>query len=433
MCLSVLQRRGEATALAAASELLELIDDGGEAAAKELFQVFARDLGVNRQDVLNAATAYEQEDTWRRLQALMDALEPRRQELLRRLNMVPGGTKAIVKLRERLLPLLADDPELAPVDADFLHLLSSWFNRGFLTLQRISWDSPASLLDKIQEYEAVHEIADWHDLRRRLDVDRRCFAFFHPSLEGEPLIFIEVALRTELTSSIQDILDQGSPRLAAEAATHAIFFSINNSQTGLRGVSFGNFLIKQVVGELQNELPNLRVFSTLSPVPNFRRWLSGALARGEVDLPETTLAELRALCDKNIRTPEDIAPYQDTLLALCARFLSAAETTPKERDPVARFHLGNGARLERLNWAGDISAKGMAQSFGILANYFYELASLEENHEAFYSADRVTVSTQISKLLARRPEKSAAANDRKKADRQSDRKNRDDHTLTQGR
>jgi len=404
MCLSILQRRGEATALAAASELLERIASDGADAETELLQVFAGELGVDRPAVLAAATAYQEQDDWRRLQALMRVLEPRRQELLRRLNMVPGGTKAIIKLRERLLSLLAKDSAFLPVDADFLHLLSSWFNRGFLTLQRINWDSPASLLDKIKEYESVHEIADWHDLRRRLETDRRCFAFFHPSLPDEPLIFIEVALRQELTASIQDILDQGSARLPATDATHAIFFSINNCQTGLRGVSFGNFLIKQVVVELQNELPNLRVFATLSPIPGFRKWLAGAIARDEVDLPEPQLSGLRDLCERKAPGIEEIEPFKDNLLALCARYLGTTEIPARERDPVARFHLGNGARLERLNWAGDLSAKGLGQSFGILVNYFYDLASLEENHEAFTNADRLIASSQIAKMLPRRAE-----------------------------
>jgi malonyl-CoA decarboxylase len=308
---------------------------------------------------------------------------------------------------------------MAPVDADFLHLLSSWFNRGFLTLQRISWDSPASLLDKVKEYEAVHEIADWHDLRRRLDVDRRCFGFFHPSLAGEPLIFIEVALRQELSSSIQEILDQGSPRLVADAATHAIFFSISNCQAGLRGVSFGHFLIKQVVVELQKELPNLQVFSTLSPIPGFRKWLAGNLASGDIDMPEAPVIGLQQLCAKKAITPEDIAPYQEVLIALCARYLSSIDVAKKERDPVARFHLGNGARLERLNWQGDISQKGMAQSFGILVNYFYDLASLEENHEAFYNAERVTVSSQIAKMLVPRPDNVAVAGERRATERKT--------------
>jgi malonyl-CoA decarboxylase len=413
MCLSVLQRRGEATALAAASVLVDRLNDGDAATEEEFYRVFAHELGVDRAAVLKAAAAYEKADSWRHLQSLMQALEPPRQELLRRLNMVPGGTRAIIGLRERLLPKLASDPAMAAVDADFLHLLSSWFNRGFLTLQRISWDSPASLLDKIKKYEAVHPIADWHDLQRRLDVDRRCFAFFHPALEGEPLIFIEIALRRELSSSIQEILDQASPRLAEEAATHAIFFSISNCQMGLRGVSFGHFLIKQVVVELQQELPNLQVFSTLSPIPNFRKWLSAVLAGDGLEMPETIRAGLRALCAQKTADLEDIEPYKDVLLTLCARFLGLNEVPPKERDPVAKFHLGNGARLERLNWAGDISANGLAQSFGILVNYFYDLASLEENHEAFYTADRLATSSQVAKLLTRKIEAAATATRRK--------------------
>lgn len=399
MCSRVLSRRGEATALAAASELVSRLERSETVEKEAFFRILIDRFAVDREAVLSAADAYREQNDWQSLQRLAHAVEPPRQELLRRLNMAPGGTEMIVRLREYLLQRLPDNPALRPVDADFLHLLNSWFNRGFLFLRRIDWNSPAALLEKVKRYEAVHEIIDWSDLRRRLDLDRRCFGFFHPSLEDEPLIFIEVALGQELHGSIQRILDQSVVPVEPAAATHAIFFSINNCQVGLRGVSFGHFLIKQVVVELQREFPKLRVFSTLSPIPSFCSWLKAALKNGQLSsLSPGTAAGLAQLLESETWSIDDLEPYREVLLALCARYLSGRATDGRQLDPVAKFHLGNGARLERLNWKGDLSHKGLRQSFGILVNYFYELESLELNHEAFVTEGRIALSKDMTKL-----------------------------------
>jgi malonyl-CoA decarboxylase len=413
LCTRVLAQRGEATALAAASELAARLEHLTPAEETRFFQILATRFGADREKILAAAEAYRQEESPAHLRQLGEAVEAPRQELLRRLNMAPGGTGAIVHLRERLLGRLAEDPALRAVDADFQHLLGSWFNRGFLYLERIDWDSPASLLEKIKRYESVHEIATWSDLRRRLAPDRRCFAFFHPALKDEPLIFIEVALGRELAASIQPIIDPNASALDPATATHAIFFSITNSLTGLRGISFGNFLIKQVVVELQRELPQLKTFATLSPIPSFRGWLgSGLASEPGLDLEPSEQQALSALLQRPAIDSVDLAPLRDTLTGLCARYLGGGLGGPRPADPVARFHLGNGARLERINWLGDVSAKGMQQSFGMLVNYYYDLDNLELNHEAFAEEGKVALSKELARLLAAKPRPKARPNDK---------------------
>jgi malonyl-CoA decarboxylase len=411
LCDHVLARRGEATALASASALAARLEHLKPAEEASFFQALAERFGPDRDKVLAAAEAYRKDGSPVHLRKLSEAVEAPRQELLRRLNMAPGGTRVIVDLREKLLKRVAKNPALRAVDADFQHLLGSWFNRGFLHLERIDWNSPASLLEKIERYESVHEIAGWTDLRRRLASDRRCFAFFHPALEDEPLIFIEVALGRQLAASIQPIIDPNAPILDVATATHAIFYSINNSLAGLRGISFGNFLIKQVVIELQRELPQLKTFATLSPVPSFRDWLSAALL--EADGLARDPAERQALAGL-LRKPAadtvEVAPLRETLTGLCARYLGGAVKAMRS-DPVARFHLGNGARLERINWLGDVSPKGMQQSFGMLVNYYYDLDSLEFKHEAFAEEGRIALSKDLARDLARL----AAARPRPKA------------------
>jgi malonyl-CoA decarboxylase len=413
LCARVLARRGEATALAAASELAARLERLTPDEELKFFHTLAERFGADREKVLAAAEAYRRDGSPAQLRKLGDAVEAPRQELLRRLNMAPGGTRAIVHLRERLLGHLPEDPALRAVDADFQHLLGSWFNRGFLYLERIDWNSPASLLEKIKQYEAVHEIAGWSDLRRRLASDRRCFAFFHPALEDEPLIFIEVALGRELASSIQPIIDPDASPLDPTKATHAIFFSINNSLAGLRGISFGNFLIKQVVVELQRELPQLKTFATLSPIPSFRQWLGTALvSMPGLDLEPAERDVLSALLQKPSIDPAELAPLRETLTGLCARYLAGVIGGPRPADPVARFHLGNGARLERINWLGDVSAKGMQQSFGMLVNYYYDLDNLELNHEAFAEEGKVALSKELVRITAARPRPKARPNDK---------------------
>jgi len=314
--------------------------------------------------------------------------------------MAAGGTGALVAMRKELAAGLRDEPALKPLDSDLKHLFASWFNRGFLELRPIDFQSPAALLDKLIAYEAVHEIKGWDDLRRRLAPDRRCFAFFHPALPGEPLIFVEVALVQGLAGAVQPLLvqdgDDDAAQNRAQRADSAIFYSISNCQDGLRGVSFGNFLIKQVVEELQAELPHLVRFSTLSPVPGFRRWLMGTLANpGEADA--AALAEVRT--DgwwRDAARSEALRPW---LMHHCAAYLTRPASSKPRIDPVARFHLGNGARLERINWLGNAAPRGIEESFGIMVNYLYDPGSIEANHETFAHDGTVVRSPDVDALM----------------------------------
>jgi malonyl-CoA decarboxylase len=341
-----------------------------------------------------AFTAWDRTGDAAALEALSQAVEPPRQEMIRRLNRAPGNTLHLVRMREDLLAALPEQPELASLDADFVHLFGSWFNRGFLMLRRIDWTTPANILEKIIAYEAVHAIDSWDDLRRRLEPpDRRCFAFFHPALVDEPLVFVEVALTRAIPSDIQSILGQSRAQIAAAEATTAVFYSISNCQTGLARISFGNFLIKQVVEELKRDLPGLSTFVTLSPAPGFRGWLE-AEAKRLGDASEAA----RALADGG-----DQAEADQRLARLAAQYFTRAKArsrtgAPRPVDPVARFHLGNGARLERINPGADRSAKGQAESLGLMVNYLYDPATIETNHEAFASDGTVAVSTAVRRL-----------------------------------
>jgi malonyl-CoA decarboxylase len=330
------------------------------------------------------------------------AAEPRRQELLRRLNLAPGGTAALVHMREQLLDAMDHREDLAAVDNDFVHMFSSWFNRGFLVLQRIDWSSPASILEKIIRYEAVHRIRGWDDLRRRIDPpDRRCYAFFHPALVDEPLIFVEVALTREIPSAIAPILTVQRDVIGAEKATTAAFYSISNCQRGLTGVSFGHFLIKQVVEEIAREYASLSNFVTLSPAPGFASWLKRE--RAAADSRVLTADDRVALANVDIpgwwQTPKTREPVQEALLRAAAwYFLHARSKSGYPIDPVARFHLGNGARLERLNWLGDGSERAIEQAHGLMVNYLYVLEDIEKNHEAYAQQRTVVASNAVTKL-----------------------------------
>jgi malonyl-CoA decarboxylase len=312
--------------------------------------------------------------------------------------MAPGGTGALMAMRSEIASWLRGEPELKLLDADLKHLFASWFNRGFIELRRLDWQTPAAVLEKLIAYEAVHEINGWDDLRRRFAPDRRCFAFFHPALPGEPLIFVEVALVQGLATAMPPLLaretDEEAARAQAARADTAIFYSISNCQDGLRGVAFGNLLIKQVVEELKAEFPQLKRFSTLSPVPGFRRWLGQRLANGS-DPDAALLPQLESGGWWN--DPAQSEKLRAPLLRLCARYLTQK---PSIRiDPVARFHLGNGARLERINWLGNSAPRGIQESFGIMVNYLYDHDSIEDNHEAFVR-DRIIVrSPDVDALL----------------------------------
>ena len=333
----------------------------------------------------------------------MKAAEPRRQELIRRLNLAPGGTASLVRMREALLTHIKDHPALKHVDSDFVHLFASWFNRGFLVLQRIDWTTPANILEKIIRYEQVHAISNWDDLRSRLaPSDRRCYGFFHPQLVDEPLIFVEVALTRESPAAIAPLLDLTRAPIAATDATTAVFYSISNTQRGLGGISFGNFLIKQVVEEIKRELPNVQTFVTLSPVPGFAAWLKRERASENSPLLDAaSRATLEALDMPNWADDPDLAEQVKTeLLPLAAYyFLEAKGSRGHPLDPVARFHLGNGARLERLNFLGDRSEKGTQQSHGLMVNYLYALDKIEANHEAFAEKGQVASSSAVRKIL----------------------------------
>jgi malonyl-CoA decarboxylase len=315
--------------------------------------------------------------------------------------MAPDGTRQLVAMRRDLLELLPEHPALRPVDDDLQELLAGWFNPGFLTFRPIDWNSPASLLEKLIRYERVHKIANLEALRRRLGEDRRCFAFFHPALPDEPLIFVQVALLKGMASKVQPLLDQEAPIQPVGEANTAIFYSISNCQTGLKGVSLGNFLIKMVVAALEAELPQLRGFATLSPIPGFTAWLNRAAEASDPMVPPDLTGTL-ANADW-YRDEAQAEALKPVLMGLCAHYLVREKRGSRPLDPVARFHLGNGARLERLNWLGDISAKGIAESAGMLVNYRYDQARIPANHEAFVATGEVIHASAVRGLLPPMP------------------------------
>jgi malonyl-CoA decarboxylase len=399
LCDALLSGRGEASGTALAREVLDRYQDLDETGRRSFFAGLARNFGPDRERLAQAIETYRAQPNDADASDLHFASEPRRQELIRRLNRAPDGTSDLVSMRADLLDLMNDDKDLAALDRDVVHLLASWFNRGFLVLRRIDWSTPANILEKIIRYEAVHEIQDWNDLRRRIDpIDRRCYAFFHPALVDEPLIFVEVALTESIPEAIAPLLAEDREPVQIERARTAVFYSISNTQRGLGGISFGNFLIKQVVEELRRELPKLENFVTLSPVPGFMHWVKHShylpVAEDERPLLEhldkLDWLEDGELVDKLHPVVEHLAAYY---------FLKAR--TPKGRliDSVARFHLGNGARLERIDWLGDTSAKGLRESAGIMVNYLYSLEDIEKNHEAYANQGTVAASGAVRKLL----------------------------------
>ena len=375
LCERLLTGKGEATGLAIAQQVLDAYAALDAPARVDFFQEMEKRFGVDGEALEHAVAAWRAEGPTA-ARALHFASEPRSQELIRRLNRAPGGTQALVGMRADLLEIAREDPSLRPLDTDFQHLLASWFNRGFLELRRIDWSTSAAVLEKIIAYEAVHEIAGWGDLRRRVAAaDRRLYAFFHPALGDDPLIFVEVALTADLPDAIGPILAEDHPPLDPRKATTAVFYSISNCQKGLRNISFGNFLIKQVVEELRREFENLTTFVTLSPVPGMRRW-----ARAEAENAEGALsAEQQALVARLEEEGDGDAAKSDELFGLAALYLLRAQgTRGGALDPVARFHLGNGARLQRINLVADMSARGQANAWGVMVNYLYDLKEYRE-------------------------------------------------------
>ncbi|MBZ5675812.1 MAG: malonyl-CoA decarboxylase [Acidobacteriia bacterium] len=403
---NLLSERGEVSGTLLAAEALAAYQALDDSSRTGFFDLLVQEFSPNPEQVAKASDAYRAEPSAENLARLQAAVESPREELFQRLNLAPGGTGMLVELRGRLLRKLDQNPHWEPIVADLERLLIAWFNRGFLELRRIDWRTSALVLEKLIRYEAVHEIKGWSDLRRRLESDRRCYAFFHPALPDEPIIFIEVALTHGMSEKVQPLLDPDSPVLPWESADCAMFYSITNCQEGLRGVPFGSFLIKQVVEDLGREFPRIRKFATVSPVPGFREWLASnpELAGLQAKLAQTGWWENSDLSEE----------LRQELVPLCARYLLHAKNGREPLDPVARFHLRNGARLDRINWLGDISAVGMHRSAGIMVNYFYRLADLEKNHEAYTCDYDVVAASEIESLAKRNAPRPAPAPDNKR-------------------
>jgi len=404
LCRALLSERGEVSGAALARDALTACNDLPDGARRVFFDLLAGELSPDPQALGAACDAYRAEPTAETLITLQHTVEPPRQELFRRLNMAPGGTAALVAMRAQVLPLLREHPEWKVIDTDLAHLFGSWFNRGFLTLARIDWNTPAIVLEKLIQYEAVHEIKGWKDLRRRLEDDRRCFAFFHPALPNEPLIFIEVALARGISSAVQPLLAQEAPTLAPQDADTAVFYSITNCQLGLRGISFGNLLIKQVAQRLGTEFPRIKTFSTLSPIPGFCSWLARTPDKLQGRTGTAVKDALQRMGDADwISEPATVEAMRRLLQPLCAHYLLHGGADGGRADAVAHFHLGNGARLERLNWLADTSSRGLRQSAGMMVNYLYRLEEVEANHETYVRERRVVASAGIRKLARECP------------------------------
>ena len=415
-------RGGEVSARSRAAALghvyLALDATGRERFLTLMAGEFDIDPEVVDQAVADLKEAVEPTARARSEENLRKALVAPRVKLLTQFNALPEGVKFLVDMRADLLPLVRKNPALRGLDNDLRNLLTSWFDVGFLELRLIKWDSsPAALLEKLIAYEAVHAIESWDDLKNRLDSDRRCFAYFHPRMPDEPLIFVEVALVNGIASNVQTLLDENAPVIDPKSADTAIFYSISNAQKGLAGISFGNFLIKGVVAELTSEFKNLKTFSTLSPIPGFRKWLDEVLAEGKANLLKP--AERRAL---NLATGRSggakgglkqalendewcqdnnlCQALQGPLQRLAAQYLMEAKIKDgRARDPVAHFHLSNGAIMEQLNWMGDTAPNGIKQAAGMMINYLYNLDRIEDNHEAYSGARQIKSSSSLKNIL----------------------------------
>ena len=409
--LNLLSEKGEANARNIAGQLLEIFQALDRTEQLSFFEFLESRFSPDPVAVLAAAQRYADKPDHVSLSNLFRTVEPARQELLRRLNRAPGGTQSVVQMRERLLGHLKAHPDLKSVDSDIQHVFSSWFNPGFLELHEITWSSPAILLEKIIKHESVHAIDGWDDLRRRLQPDRRCFAFFHPQLPGEPLIFVEVALVPAIAREIGPLLDKKALPLEDKKFKTAIFYSISNCQPGLKGVSLGNFLIKRVAEKIQQEIPSVKTFCTLSPIPGFTKWLDTNLSLEDFDFSPVKRAKIEASLvlirvkgqswAKTLAGGWSSATVSDeekaALLRLCFVYLSQVTCT-REGDAVAKFHLSNGAQLYGINWAADLSKKGVAQSSSLMVNYLYELEAIEDNHEAFLNK-KVVYAKSLEKLV----------------------------------
>lgn len=400
---TLLSGRGDASDVAVARKFLAVYDGLNEENMLSFLKLLDRQLGPDQARLQRALTDFANAPTNDAAMEMHEAAESRREVLFRRITLAPEGTKGLLRMREDVLRHLPAHPELSSVDADFRHLFSSWFHRGFLEMRKLDWTSPANILEKIIRYEAVHEIGSWDDLRSRLEPpDRCCFAFFHPAMEDEPLIFIAVALTDDIPDAIGPLLSGDRVPIPADDATTAVFYSITSCQTGLQGIPLGNFLIKQVVEQLSDEYPSLKTFVTLSPVPGFLRWLAQERSKDASDRLWHEGRSVLALLDlpEWHLDPDAAKALKSVLLPAVAAYLLVERTeSGKPVDPVARFHLGNGARLERIHWQGDRTPKGLGQSAGIMVNYLYEPDRIERNREAFARQGEIDASHAVRKYL----------------------------------
>ena len=414
LCQTLLSRQGEASNIALAHQILQRYIEKNDEEKTDFFFMLASAFAPDKDLIIEAVSHYDA-DSPESLQQLISAVEPPRQELFRRLNMAPRGTAELINLRSDLLLRLAENPAMKVVDADLQHLFSSWFNRGFLTLESIDWNSSAAVLEKLIQYESVHPMSGWDDLHRRLQSDRLCFAFFHPALPSVPLIFVEVAFTSGITANIEEIIGAKAEVVDPAASDTAIFYSINNSLSGLRGISFGNFLIKQVVSELQSLYPQLKQFCTLSPMPLFRKMLVEKLNIDLLIEPEAKSKKLlgdkldkilqaagtgrldEALLTLITSPGENTKLLSEVLHTLSLCYLTNLKSDGSLYDPVARFHLSNGARIERINVLANLSETGINESFGCMVNYLYDPEDVISNHEAFISKRKITMSKSLQK------------------------------------
>ncbi|SNX29249.1 malonyl-CoA decarboxylase [Polynucleobacter meluiroseus] len=413
----LVSERGESNAVSMADEVINNYRKLSKDQHVRFFTFLFEKLNPDAAAVVSAAQEFAAEANARNYIRLQRASEPARQELFRRLNRAKNGTAALVAMRRDLLQVLDKKPELTAVDFDLRHLLSSWFNPGFLKMHRVDWKSPAEVLEKLIQHEAVHAIDGWDDLRRRLQPDRRCFAFFHPQLPNEPLIFVEVALLPEIPSLIAPLVDKKAETVEQVSQYKvAAFYSISNCEPGLRGVSMGNFLIKRVAEQLHAEFPGLKTFVTLSPIPGFIDWIAAGAELGnspaaEQVKPAVKLARENALASLHLESkswPErisagwhpDSASEKEKAALMCLASIYLGVCSPaRQGNPVAKFHLGNGAKLHQINWSADLSRKGLRQSASLMVNYLYDLSAVEENHERFANGE-VIYSRPVAKLMA---------------------------------
>jgi malonyl-CoA decarboxylase len=424
---------GEVSARARAAELGEAYLVLNANGRRRFLSLLAEEFDIDHEAVAKLSLALQEaeEPNQQRalIQELRSLLEPPHSRLLCQFNGLQGGVKFLVDLRAELMHWAKDNQALKELDRDLYRLLASWFDVGFLELQQITWNSSAALLEKFMRYEAVHEIRSWKDLKNRLEGDRRCYAFFHPSMPDEPLIFVEIALVNGISTNIHELLDEKAPTTDPDRADTAIFYSISNCQAGLAGVNFGNFLIKRVVADLLTQLPGLKTFATLSPIPGFGKWLQNQVERGDGDSAENPEAaesktkesdsqqaalaarvvEQLSQCDDPSELISDVEPkgrgaeksrkFQQSLMQLCGHYLLGAKRGRQVEDRVAHFHLTNGARIQQINWAANLSPRGLEQSLGMMVNYLYDLPSIEKQHEAYSSSGEISTSSAVRKLV----------------------------------